>query len=377
MTEARKNTYKNSLRHFFKSDIATGVLLALSTLIALVWANTPMGGAIAGGHGWLAFAVNDILMVVFFFVVGLEIRREAQEGTLASPGAATLPFIAAAAGMALPALIFLLLNRHVPENIHGWAIPTATDIAFALGALSLAGRHIPASLRAFLLAIAVIDDLGAILVIAFFYTGTLNETALTLSGLLFATMFFMHRWRIGSAGTLLCLGIVLAAALHHAGIHTTIAGVVTALFIPDRATRPLEKTLMPWVSLGILPLFALVNAGVSFAGLSIDDLFSPLPLGIALGLLAGKPVGILGALFLATRLKIATLPLGTDWKHMAGVSMLCGIGFTMSLFIGALAFDNPAQITGTRLGILGGSVLSFLIGYAILASGKKPAKKDV
>lgn len=324
--------------------------------------------------------INDALMAIFFFVVGLEIKRELLIGALSSRDKALLPLIAAIGGMIVPAGIYTLLTVGNPENARGWAIPTATDIAFAVALLAVLGTRVPASLKAFLLALAIIDDLGAILIIAAFYTSNLSGLALTLAALGCAVLFTMNRFGIAKHGLYLLVGFMVWFCVLKSGVHATLAGVLVALAIPllnaDGTTKPqyeaLEHALHPWVSLLILPLFAFANAGVSFTGLTFGTLFNPLPLGITLGLLMGKPVGITGAVWLARRFRLASLPTDATWPQLIGVATICGIGFTMSLFIGMLAFSDVAKSGEVRLGVLAGSLVSAIIGTAMLVACGRP-----
>jgi Na+:H+ antiporter, NhaA family len=320
--------------------------------------------------------INDALMAIFFFIVGLEIKRELLIGALSSRDKALLPLIAAIGGMIIPAGIYTLLTVANPENARGWAIPTATDIAFAVALLAVLGSRVPASLKAFLLALAIIDDLGAILIIAAFYTSHLSGLALTLAGLGCAVLCAMNRFGITKHSLYLLVGFMVWVCVLKSGVHATLAGVLVAMAIPllnaNGTTKPeyetLEHTLHPWVNLLILPLFAFANAGISFTGLTFGTLFNPLPLGIALGLLIGKPVGITGAVWLAQRFRLASLPTDATWPQLVGVATICGIGFTMSLFIGMLAFSDVAKNGEVRLGVLTGSLLAAIIGTAILVA---------
>jgi NhaA family Na+:H+ antiporter len=318
--------------------------------------------------------INDGLMAVFFLLVGLEIKREFLEGELSSRSQAILPFGAAISGMLVPAAIYAVLNRHDPVAVHGWAIPSATDIAFALGVLSLLGSRVPLGLKVFLTAVAVLDDLGAIVVIATFYTDQLSATALSLAIVALAFLFLLNRAGVIRLAAYLLVGVVLWVCVLKSGVHATLAGVAVGLAIPLRGAGPsgpsplrdLEHALHPWVTYGIMPLFAFANAGISFEGLTVERLAAPVPLGIAAGLFVGKQLGIVGAVALLVRLKLAALPPGATWPMVYGVALLCGIGFTMSLFIGTLAFDDAQHAVDVRLGVIVGSLLSASVGYLVL-----------
>ena len=318
--------------------------------------------------------VNDGLMALFFLTVGLEIKREVLQGELADLSKAALPVIAALGGMIAPALVYSLVNYHDPYAMRGWAIPTATDIAFALGVLSLLGKRVPTSLKLFLLTLAIVDDLGAIVIIAIFYTVKLSAISLSIAGAALVVLFILNRRGVLSLSPYLLVGFVMWVAVLKSGVHATLAGVLLALFIPLRVpagsahslAEGLEHDLHSSVAYFILPIFAFMNTGVSLAGLSINSIFEPIPLGIALGLFLGKQLGIFGACWLAIQLKIAQLPSGVGWWELYGVALLGGIGFTMSLFISSLAFEGTNIVTHDRLGILTGSMVSALFGYLLL-----------
>lgn len=374
-------------------EATPGVLLALAAVVALIANNSILTGLYdrlllatvsvtvegVGIEKPLLLWINDGLMAIFFFLVGLEIKREMLQGKLSSLRAASLPALGAVGGMVVPALIFVVINAGTPANLDGWAIPAATDIAFALGALALIGSRAPASLKVFLLALAVLDDLGAIVVIALFYTSNLSVGALGVAGAGLAVLIAMNLLGVRRIGLYIVVGLVIWVAVLKSGVHATLAGVVVALTVPLRGAdgvlqddgksplEVLEHVLHPWVAFMILPLFAFANAGVPLSGLSIDDLIAPLPLGIAAGLVVGKPVGILGACWIAVRMGWASLPDGVNWTKLYGVSQLAGIGFTMSLFIGTLAFSDPALQSAVRIGVLGGTILSIVLGMAALA----------
>jgi NhaA family Na+:H+ antiporter len=322
--------------------------------------------------------INDGLMAIFFFLVGLEIKREVLRGELSSIDKAILPLVAAVGGMAGPALIYLWINAGNAQTMNGWAIPAATDIAFALGILALVGSRVPASLKVLLLAIAVIDDLGAIVIIALFYSSDLSTGALTFSLLAFVIAVAMNRMGVKKSWPYIVLGIIMWVAVLKSGVHATLAGVLIALTIPikeedgDKSMlHRMEHDLHGWVTFLILPLFAFANAGVSLAGLSVSMLFDPLPLGIALGLFFGKQIGVFGTAWIAIKTGIANMPARVNWVHLYGVAGLTGIGFTMSLFIGALAFDGNDMADKVRLGVLMGSIASGILGYTVLKLSTK------
>lgn len=384
----------DALQEFLRLEAAGGLLLMAAAVLALLAANSPAAPAYAAflnlpveiRVGTFAIAkplllwVNDGLMAIFFLLVGMELKREVLEGHLSSLRLATLPAFAAVGGMIAPAAVFAAFNRGDSLALTGWAIPAATDIAFALGVLSLLGPRVPSALKAFLLSVAIFDDLGAIIIIALFYTAELSLVSLGAAAALIAGLFALNRAGVRKPAAYFLLGVPLWVALLKSGVHATLAGVVLALFIPLRppATgdadeeepplRRLEHALHPWVAFGVLPVFAFANAGVPVLGLSPGDLSHPLPLGIAAGLLLGKQIGILGFSWIALRLGLATLPDGVGWRLLHGASLLCGIGFTMSLFIASLAYAQSAEVyLGLeRLGILIGSLASGLLGYFVL-----------
>lgn len=375
---------------FIHSDSSGGVVLALAALLALLVSNSPWSVAYQGflawpgelrvGHDWLVLSksllhwVNDLWMAVFFFLVGLEIKREMIEGELASRSQALLPAGAALGGMLVPALIYMAINWGDVKALRGWAIPAATDIAFALGILILLGSRVPASLKIFLTAVAIIDDLGAILIIAFFYTDGLSLTALLAGGAGVLVLALLNRARVVAITPYVIVGLVIWVFVYKSGIHATLAGVLTALAIPlsdGKGGSPLkvvEHALHPWVAFAVLPMFAFTNAGVALQGVTVATLLQSVPLGIAAGLLLGKAVGVFGASWLLIRFAGARLPAQADWGQFFGVCLLCGVGFTMSLFIGALAFEGqgPGYETQVKLGVLGGSLLSGVLGTVLL-----------
>jgi Na+:H+ antiporter, NhaA family len=380
-----------ALREFLKLESASGILLVVAGALAMVAANTPMAdwyetllatrfSVRFGEFGLdkpLVVWVNDLLMAIFFLLVGLEIKREVVMGELSDASRVALPAVAAIGGMIVPAGIYAAINWHDPVGLAGWAIPSATDIAFALGVLALFGERVPIGLKVFLMTLAVLDDLGAIVIIALFYTSDLSVTALMFAGLAVAVLLAFNRLGVRRIAPYILVGSVLWLCVLKSGVHATLAGVVTALFIPARdAVDPehpplnrLEHSLHPWVAFGILPLFAFSNAGVNVEGLGLGDLLHPIPLGIMLGLLVGKQLGVFGFAWAAVRLGVAKLPSGVEMKQVYGAAVLCGIGFTMSLFIGMLAFTDSAgevAVQNDRLGILVGSLISAVLGYLVL-----------
>ena len=377
---------KSPVIQLFASEAAPSVLLMLAALAALVISNSPLAPAYATfldlpikvQLGTFTIAkplllwVNDGLMAVFFFLVGLEIKREILEGHLSSMDRAALPLIAAGGGVAVPALVYVGINFGSPETIHGWAIPAATDIAFALGILALMGRGVPVTLKIFLLAVAIIDDLAAIAIIAAFYTDGVSIAALSIAAVGWIALLALNRAGVKRITPYVLVGIVMWAAVLKSGVHATLAGVLVALMIPIRTgdgTSPLkvaEHDLHPWVAFLVLPLFAFANAGVSLEGLSLNALATPLPLGIALGLFIGNQAGVLAFSWLGVRAGLCRLPDGTNWLQVYGVACLAGVGFTMSLFIGTLAFETAEQLDQVRLGVLLGSVFSAIVGFAVL-----------
>ena len=364
---------RSALRDLLATEAAGGVVLLGAAALALVAANSPWAAdyhalkAVNVGPLSLLHWVNDGLMALFFFVVGLEIKREMTVGQLATPERRRLPLAAALAGMAVPAAIFVALNWQEPANLRGWAIPTATDIAFALGVLALLGKRVPVSLKLFLTAVAVLDDLGAILIIALFYTAGVTWLALAAAAAGLALLAACNRFGVQSPWPYALIGVAVWAAVLQSGVHATLAGVAVAMMVPTGLLGRLEHALQPWVAFAVVPLFGFLNAGVSFAGLSPGLAADPLPLGIALGLLAGKQMGILGGCWLTIRLGLAQLPAKASWRQLQGVALLCGIGFTMSLFIGGLAFgEGSARDDAVKVGVLAGSLLSALAGWLLL-----------
>lgn len=376
----------------FGGEAGAGVLLILVAGAAMLAANSPLAhGYHALFHDPLALSpiaklntlhlwINDALMALFFFVVGLEIKREVLDGELASPQRRRLPVLAASAGMIVPALVYLAVAGTEPGLQPGWAIPAATDIAFALGVLGLLGKRVPASLRLFLLTVAIVDDLGAVAIIALFYTAGIALGWLALAAALLGAMALLNRRGVAYGLPYAVLGAALWFAVLHSGVHATVAGVLAALTVPLKPVRRgdslllrMEHTLAPLSAYLIVPLFGFANAGVALTGLSPADLAAPLPLGIALGLFLGKQAGILGAIWTAKRLGLAQPPAGASWAQLWGMAILCGIGFTMSLFIAQLGFPaRPELVEEAKLGVLLGSLGSALAGYLVLRRAGKP-----
>ena len=387
--------FKKLLSH----DSAGGVLLVFMTMVAMVLANSPFVGfyedflatPVQVRVGDLNIAkplllwINDGLMAIFFFLIGLEIKREVLTGSLSSPSQVVLPGIAAVAGIAAPALVYLWFNGQDAVAIEGWAIPSATDIAFALGVFTLFGSRVPLSLKLFLLSVAIFDDIGAIMIIALFYSSDLSTLSLIVAGSGLLTLFAFNRLSVRSQAAYIIVGTVVWVAVLKSGVHATLAGFAIAWFIPLKLKNNsghemlphLEHSLHPWVSFIILPLFAFANAGISLTGVSLDALLNPVPLGIAAGLFIGKQVGIFGACWLAIKLGLAKLPEGATWMQFYAVTILCGIGFTMSLFIGSLAFEaqGTEYMIDVKLGVLVGSLLSAVLGSILISwsqTGKNP-----
>jgi NhaA family Na+:H+ antiporter len=384
------------IKNFVTHQAFGGVALMAAAGVALGVANSPLSdaydtllnrtvglsvvvdGVSIGLNKPLVLWVNDALMALFFLLVGLEIKREWVTGALSTRAKVLQPLFAAVGGMVVPALLFMLVNFHHPINWNGWAIPTATDIAFALGVLMLAGRHVPATIKILLTAIAILDDLGAILIIAFFYSGDMAWGYMALGAVGVAGLALLNRARVNRIAPYILCGLVVWVGLLKSGVHPTLAGVITAFFIPLRMKHKtgikaplirLEHGLHPWVVFGVLPLFALANAGLSFDGLSWADMAAPLPVGIMLGLLVGKPVGIMAGLWLGHVTGAAPRPAHTGWGAYAGMAFLCGIGFTMALFIGELAFADLAFRDHVKLGVLSASLLSAGMGWGLCRFG--------
>ena len=381
---------QSALIRFINHEATAGLILVVAAAFALVVTNIgyaetydhflelPVSIQI-GGIGLdktLIHWINDGLMAIFFFLVGLEIKREVLQGNLSSREQITLPAMAALGGMAVPALIYAYFNWGT-ASIGGWAIPAATDIAFALGALALIGSRVPLSLKVFLLTLATLDDLGAILIIAVFYTSDLSLIGLGLAGAAFACLVILNRMKVDRTAPYIFFGIAMWVFVLKSGVHATLAGVALAMAVPllrkdgSNFIHALEDGLHPYVKFLILPLFAFANAGIPLEGFSLATLSSPLPLGITAGLVLGKPLGILLAVIACVSLGFAKLPERATWTHVIGVGYLAGIGFTMSLFIGTLAFETPAQIDAVRVGVIAGSIISMLLGLMILWSGSR------
>ncbi|USD40058.1 Na+/H+ antiporter NhaA [Vibrio sp. SCSIO 43135] len=369
------------IRDFLRMESASGILLVVAAAIAMFIANSPLNEYYQGFlHSYLlgmslSHWINDGLMAIFFLLIGLEVKRELVEGALKSKETAMFPAIAAVGGMAVPALVYVMFNWGNDAAMAGWAIPAATDIAFALGIMALLGNRVPASLKVFLLALAIIDDLGAVVIIAFFYTADLSTSALTFGFISTAALFWLNSKQVTKLSPYLIIGALLWFAVLKSGVHATLAGVVIGFAIPLKGKdgehsplKHLEHTLHPYVSFGVLPLFALANAGLSLQNVSIAGLTSMVPLGIALGLLVGKPIGIMLFCWVSLKMKLTELPAGIRMRQIFAVSVLCGIGFTMSIFISSLAFEFEAESLDTyaRLGILMGSTVSAILGYILL-----------
>ena len=369
------------ITRFFAAESAGGLILMASALAALLLANSPWSAAYFSTLQ-VKFAglsiehwINDGLMAIFFLLVGLEIKREMLAGQLSSWSQRALPGFAALGGMLLPALIYIAINWGNSQTIGGWAIPAATDIAFALGVLSLLGKRVPVSLKIFLAALAILDDLGAVLIIALFYTSGLSISMLLASVAVVAVLVVLNRCGVRRLAPYLIAGALLWFFMLQSGIHATLAGVILALCIPLGNTEHkhqspllhLEEKLHPWVAFAVVPIFGFANAGVSLAGISPGDLLDPVPLGVTLGLLLGKQLGVFGLAALAIRFGLAKLPEGSNWVQLYGVALLCGIGFTMSLFIGALAFPGaPHLVDEVKVGVLMGSILCAILGVVVL-----------
>ena len=373
---------------FFKLEAASGLLLLLSAIVALIISNSELSNLyfstlekyiFIGVNNFglklsLIHWINDALMAIFFFFVTLEIKREFLQGELSNIKQAMLPIIAAVGGMLVPALIYIFVNLGDSETLNGWAIPSATDIAFSLGVLSLLGKRVPISLKVFLTALAIIDDLGAIVIIALFYSGDLSIKYLSLMLLAFIILLVINKFNIKKFLPYLVVGIFLWDFTHNSGIHATIAGVLLAITIPHRKNEKdfsllikIEHAISPYVAFGIMPLFAFANAGVSLEGLSLSSLLNKVPLGIVLGLFVGKQFGVFVFSYISIKLKLAQMPNNSNWLNLYGVGILTGIGFTMSLFVGNLAFvENMQYMDGVKIGVLTGSLLSTIFGYFLI-----------
>ena len=375
-------------KYFFKLEAASGLVLLFAAILALIVSNGELSDfyfstldkyIILGTKEFglklsILHWINDVLMAVFFFFVSLEIKREFLQGELSNPKQAMLPIIGAVGGMAVPALFYIIINYSDSTTLNGWAIPSATDIAFSLGVLSLLGKRVPISLKVFLTALAIIDDLGAIVIIAFFYSGNIEIKYLILMLVSVILLVGLNKFKVKSFIPFLVVGVFLWDFTHQSGIHATIAGVLLALTIPHNIKNnkesmllKLEHGLSPYVAFGIMPVFAFANAGVSLEGLTFKTLLNPVPLGIVLGLFFGKQIGVFVLSYISIKLKFADKPTGSTWPALYAVSILTGIGFTMSLFVGNLAFANNLEyIDGVKIGVLTGSLLSTLFGYFLL-----------
>ncbi|WDE13586.1 Na+/H+ antiporter NhaA [Thalassomonas haliotis] len=379
----------STIQSFLKKEEASGIILMFAAVFAMILANSPLASwydllldvpvVVAVGSFEIAkpllLWINDGLMALFFFLVGLELKREFLEGDLSQPGQVALPAIGAVGGMLVPALFYVGLNYDNADALSGWAIPTATDIAFALGILAMVGSKVPLQLKVFLTSLAIFDDLGAIIIIALFYTDQLSMLSLIVAAVVISILFGLNKRGVTSTASYIFFGIVLWIAVLKSGVHATLAGVVLAFFIPIKGKddepsplKSLEHNLHSMVAFIILPIFAFANAGIDFAGVGLQEVAAPVPLGIILGLVVGKQLGVFGLCFVAIKLGFARLPANVNWQLLYGASLLCGVGFTMSLFIGSLAFE---QGTGNllfqdRLGIVIGSLISGILGYVII-----------
>lgn len=378
-----------TIETFLKRESASGIILMFAAILAMILANSPwvswynllLDVPVVVAVGKLEIAkplllwINDGLMALFFFLVGLELKREFLEGDLSQPGQVTLPAIGAVGGMLMPALIYIGFNYDNLNALNGWAIPTATDIAFALGILAIIGSKVPLQLKVFLTSLAIFDDLGAIVIIALFYTDQLSTLALVVSAVMLTILFVLNKKNVTSTSPYIFIGIVLWIAVLKSGVHATLAGVILAFFIPIKGKgddpsplKSLEHNLHSTVAFIVLPIFAFANAGINFTGVGVDQVMSPVPLGIILGLFLGKQLGVFGFCFIAIKLGFAKLPKNVNWTLLYGVALLCGVGFTMSLFIGSLAFEqsNASPIYQDRLGIVVGSLISGILGYLVI-----------
>lgn len=386
---------QRAIDRFFSSEASGGILLMLSAVAALIVANSALAPFY---ESWLnsyfsvklndegiakplILWINDGLMAIFFFLIGLELKKELLEGKLKNPRDVVLPGMAAVGGMVVPALVFFALNSGL-VSIKGWAIPAATDIAFALGVLALMGDRVPSSLKVFLLTLAILDDMGAIIIIALFYTANLQVDYLYLALIPLAGMVMLNLTGAHRIAPFILLATIMWVFVLKSGVHATLAGVVAAFCIPLKdkwgksPLHSLEHALSPYVLYLIVPIFAFANAGVVFKGMSVTDIFLPLPLGIALGLIVGKQVGVFGVTWLMIKSGLAKLPAGANWLHIYGVACLAGIGFTMSLFIGSLSFDDPALMNQVRVGVLAGSVVSAILGFSALKIAARRDEKE-
>lgn len=378
------------IKEFLRLEAASGILLVFAAILAMIVVNSPASGwynglldipvAIQFGDFQIAkpllLWINDGLMAIFFFLIGLEIKREVLAGELSEPSRVVLPVIGAIGGMAIPAVIYSIINWGDPLAMRGWAIPSATDIAFALGVLALLGDRVPQTLKIFLMTLAIIDDLGAIVIIALFYTAELSVSSLVVAGFAVALLAIMNKRGVIGLTPYILVGFILWAAVLKSGVHATLAGVITAFFIPFRKEEGqsitqlerMEHDLHPAVAYAILPIFAFTNSGIPFGAMSMEALLHPVPLGIAAGLFFGNQIGVFGFSWLAIKLGFSQLPEGMSWIQLYGVALLCGIGFTMSLFVGSLAFAGAGSdyAIDERVGIILGSLMSGILGYLLL-----------
>lgn len=399
MYNKTSRTVGEAWRDFLRLESAGGLILVFAAILALVLANSPLADMYTsilslkftvmvesfGVSKPLLLWVNDGLMAVFFLLVGLELKREVVEGQLSSRDQVVLPAMAAIGGLAIPALFYWLLNRNNPEGINGWAVPTATDIAFALAILSLLGSRVPASLKIFLTTIAIFDDLAAIIIIAVFYSADLSTTSLATAGAGITVLFVLNRLGVQSLAAYLIVGVFIWLFVLKSGVHATLAGIVVAAFIPLKAkddhspSRHLEHILHPWVAYGVLPIFAFANAGLPFAGISSDAVLGTVSTGIFLGLFLGKQIGVFGMTALTIGLGFARKPEGASWAMLYGVALICGVGFTMSLFIGSLAFEHGgfSQLAAVKIGVILGSLASALCGWLVLHFSLPSTKQQV
>lgn len=390
------STPEHFITKFFKLETASGIILILAAVLALIFANSPLHvyytllldtpveiriGAFEIAKPLLLW-INDGLMAVFFFLVGLELKRELIQGELSDKKNIILPGVGAIGGMAIPALIYLWFNYDNPSASQGWAIPAATDIAFALGILSLLGSRVPVSIKIFLTSLAIFDDIGAIIIIAIFYTAKISFISLIVAAVCIAILTWLNKRNPESTSIFIIVGLIMWTALLKSGVHATLAGVVLAMFIPMKSKnnphysplKSMEHDLHSVVAFFVLPVFAFANAGISFSGIGYQQIMHPVPLGIALGLFLGKQVGVFGFCWLAIKLKLTQLPGGISWLSLYGAAILCGVGFTMSLFIGSLAFEETEinNVFDDRLGIILGSLISGIIGYFVLRISLSP-----
>ncbi len=384
-----------NFKQVFKHDAAGGVLLVFAAALAMLMANSPLSAFYTDIFATpvvvklgtfeinkpLLLWVNDGLMAIFFFLIGLEVKREVLAGHLQTRDQIMLPAIGAIAGITIPALIYVFFNYDEAVGIDGWAIPAATDIAFALGVYSLFGRSLPITLKLFLLSVAIFDDIGAIIIIALFYSAELSTLSLVIGAIGLCVLFIFNRLKVRSTGMYIIVGIIIWAAVLKSGVHATLAGFAMALFIPleeknrsgQKMLYHLEHKLHPWVAFSILPIFAFANAGVQLIGTTSEQMFNTIVVGVALGLFVGKQIGIFGACYLAVKLGLAKLPKGVTIQQLYGASILCGIGFTMSLFIGSLAFEtaDPSYLNSVKVGVLFGSIVSAILGGIVISRSAK------